>query len=69
MGALWLCDRQLRPIVLPVTERRSISVLVGSKQLARIQGADAQGHLREALFSLLEGDDNVAAEPVTPSVP
>ena len=39
-----------------------MAVLVGSKQLARIQGDYAQGHATEALFSLPEGDDNVAAD-------
>ena len=39
-----------------------MAVLVGSKQLARIQGDDAQGHITDALFSLSEGDDNVAAD-------
>ena len=41
MGALWLYDRQLRRVISAVTERRSIAVLVGSKQLAWIQGDDA----------------------------
>ena len=39
-----------------------MAVLVGSKQLARIQGDDAHGHVTEAMFSLPEGDDNVAAD-------
>ena len=39
-----------------------MAVLVGSKQLARIQGDDAQGHITEVLLSLPEGDDNVAAD-------
>ena len=39
-----------------------MAVLVGSKQLARIQGDDAQGHITEAMFSQREGDDNVAAD-------
>ena len=39
-----------------------MAVLVGSKQLARIQGDGAQDHITEALFSLSEGDDNVAAD-------
>ena len=37
-------------------------VLVGSKQLARIQGDDALGRVMEVLLSLPEGDDNVAAD-------
>ena len=61
-GALWLYDRQLRRVIPAVTERRSMAVLVGSKQLARIQGDDAQGRVTEAMFSLPEGDDNVAAD-------
>ena len=39
-----------------------MAVLVGSKQLARVQGDDAQGHVTEAMFSLPEGDDHVAAD-------
>ena len=39
-----------------------MAVLVGSKQLARVQGDDAQGHVTEALFSLPEGDDHVATD-------
>ena len=60
-GALWLYDRQLRRITPAVSELRSMAVLVGSKQLARIQRDDAQGHVTEAMFSLPEGD-NVAAD-------
>ena len=62
VGTLWLYDRQLRRAIPAVTERRSMAVLVGSKQLARIQGNDAQGHDTEAMFSLPEGDDHVAAD-------
>ena len=62
VGALWLYDRQLRRVIPIVTKRRSMAVLVGSKQLARVQGDDAHGHLTEAMFSLPEGDDNVAAD-------
>ena len=39
-----------------------MAVVVGSKQLARIQGDDAQGHVTQALFSLPEADDNAAAD-------
>ena len=62
VGALWLYDRQLRRVILAATGQRSMAVLVGSKQLARIQGDDAQGNITEALFSLPEGDDNVASD-------
>ena len=62
VGTLWLYDRQLRRAIQAVTERRSMAVLVGSKQLARIQGNDAQGHITKAMFSLPEGDDHVAAD-------
>ena len=62
VGTLWLYDRQLRRAVPAVTEQRSMAVLVGSKQLARVQGDDAQGHVTEAMFSLPEGDDHVAAD-------
>ena len=36
VGALWLYDRQLRRAIPAVTERRSMTVLVGSKPLARV---------------------------------
>ena len=62
VGAMWLYDRQLRRVITAATGHRSMAVLVGSKQLARIRGDDAQGHITEALFSLSEGDDNVAAD-------
>ena len=39
-----------------------MAVLVGSKQLARVQGDDAQGHVIEAMFSVPQGDDNVATD-------
>ena len=39
-----------------------MAVLVVSKQLAWVQGDDAQGHVTEAMFFLPEGDDNVAAD-------
>ena len=62
VGTLWLYDRQLRRAIPAVTEQRSMAVLVGSKQLARVQGDDAQGHVTEAMLSLPEGDDHVAAD-------
>ena len=62
VGTLWLYDQQLRRAIPAVTDRRSVAVLVGSKQLARVQGDDAQGHVTEALFSLPKGDDHVAAD-------
>ena len=37
VGKLWLYDRQLQRAIPAVTERRSMAVLVGSKQLARVQ--------------------------------
>ena len=39
-----------------------MAVLVGSKQLARIKGDDTLGRVTEVLLSLLDGDDNVAAD-------
>ena len=60
--ALWLYDRHLRRVIPAATGQRSMAVLVGSKQLARIQGDNAQGHITEAVFSLPEGDDNEAAD-------
>ena len=62
VGAMWVYDRQLRRVILVTTGQRSMVVLVGSKQLARIQGDDAQGHITEVLLSLPEGDDNVSAD-------
>ena len=59
---MWLYDRQLRRVITVATGQRSMAVLVGSKQLAQIQGDDAQSHITEALFSLSEGYDNVAAD-------
>ena len=59
---LWLYDWQLQRVIPAVAERRSMAVLLGSKQLARVQGDDAQGHVTEALFCLPEGDDNVVAD-------
>ena len=34
----------------------------GLQATGRLQGDDAQGHFTEAMFSLPEGDDNVAAD-------
>ena len=62
VGTLWLYHRQLRRAIPAVTGRRSMAVLVGSKQVARVQGDDAQGHVTEAMFSLPEGDEHVAAD-------
>ena len=62
VGTLWLYDRQLRRAIPAVTERRSMAVLVGSKQLAQVHGDNAHGHVTEAMFSLPEGDDHVAAD-------
>ena len=62
VGAMWLYDRQLRRVIPATTGQRSMAVLVGSKQLAWIQGDDAQSHVTEVLLSLPEGDDNVATE-------
>ena len=62
VGTCWLYDRQLRRAIPAVTERRSMAVLVRSKQLARVRGKDAQGHVTEAMFSLPGGDDHVAAD-------
>ena len=62
VGAMWLYDRPLRRVILVTTGQLSMAVLVGSKQLARIQGDDAQGHITEVLLSVPDGDDNVAAD-------
>ena len=62
VGMLWLYDRQLRRAIPAVTEQRSMAVLVGSNQLARVQGDNAQDHVTEAMFPLPEGDDHVAAD-------
>ena len=47
LGVLWLYDRQLQRIIPVAQGQRSMAVLVGSKQLARIQGDDAQGRITE----------------------
>ena len=61
VGALLMHDRHLWRII-PVAEgQRSMAVMVGSKQLARIQGDDGPGRITEVLQSLPEGEDNVAA--------
>ena len=39
-----------------------MAVLVGSKQLAHIQGDDTSGRITEVLLSLPEGDNNAAAD-------
>ena len=62
VGTLWLYDRQLRRAIPAVAEQRSMAVLVGPKQLARVQGDDAQGHVTDAMFSLPEWDEHVAAD-------
>ena len=49
VGTLWLYDRQLRRVIPAVTGRRSMAVLVGTKQLARVQGDDGQGHVTKAM--------------------
>ena len=62
VGTLWLYDRQLRRAIPALAERRSMAVLVSSKQLAQVQGDDAQGHVTDAMFSLPEGAEYVAAD-------
>ena len=62
VGVLWLYDRQLQRIIPVAEEQRSMAVLVGSKQLARIQGDAAPGRITEVLLSLPEGDNNVATD-------
>ena len=53
VGTLWLYDQQLRRAIPAVTERRSMAVLVGSKQLARVQGDDhAAADARHSLDTL-----------------
>ena len=44
-------------------------MLVGSKQLARVQGDDVQGHVAEAMFFLPAGAATWLPMPVTPSIP
>ena len=43
-------------------KQRFMAVLVGSKQLAQIQGDNTPGRITEVLLSLPEGDGNVAAD-------
>ena len=69
VGTLWLYDRQLRRAIPALTERHSMALLVGSKQLARVQGDDAQGHVTEAMFSVPGGTTTWLPMPVTPLTP
>ena len=57
VGTLWLYDQKPRGAIPAVTDRRSMAVLMGSKQLARVQGNNAQSHVTVAMFSLPEGDE------------
>ena len=41
VGTLWLYDRQVQRVIPAVTEQQSMAVLMGSKQLTRVQGDDA----------------------------
>ena len=61
VATLWLYDRQLGRAIPAVTERRSMAVFVGAKQLARVRANDALGHVTEAMFCVPEGDDHLAA--------
>ena len=62
VGELWLYDKQLRRIVRVAEGQRCMAVLVGSKQLARIQRDEVRGRIIEVLLLLPVGDDNVAAD-------
>ena len=59
MGALWLCDHQIRRVVPVAKGQWCMAVLVGSKQLARIQGDGTPGRITEVLLLLPDGNDNV----------
>ena len=61
VGAMSLYDRRLWRVISATSGQRSIAVLVGSRQLARNQGDNAQGQVTEVLLSLLEVHDNVPA--------
>ena len=62
VGELWLYDQRLKRIV-PIAERqRCMAVVVGSKQLTRIQVDDVLPCVTEVLLSLQDGNDNVAAD-------
>ena len=69
VGAMWLYDRQLRRVILATTGQRSMAVLVGLKQLARIQGDHAQGHITEVLLSLPREMTTWVPTPVTRQMP
>ena len=58
VGELWLYDRHLRRVVPVAKGQKCMAVLVGSKQLARIQGDNAPGRITEGLLWLPDGDDN-----------
>ena len=60
--AMWLYDRQLRRVISVAEGQPLVAVVVGSKQLARIQGDEAPGRITEVLLFLPEGDDNMAAD-------
>ena len=62
VGELWLYDQHLRRVVPVAKGQRCMAVLVGSKQLARIQGDDAPGRITEVLLSLPDGDDNASTD-------
>ena len=62
VGVLWRYDRQLQSISPVAKGQRSMTVLVGSKRIARMQGDDAPGRITEVLLYVPEGDDNVAAD-------
>ena len=60
VGAMCLYDRRLQRVIPVGTGQQSMSVLMASKQSARIQGDVVPGHITEGLLSLSKGDDNVA---------
>ena len=62
MGELWLHDRWLRRVIRVAERQRGMAVLVGTKQLALIQGDDTPGRGAAVLLSLSDGDDNASAE-------
>ena len=62
VGALWLYDQQLRRVVPVAKGQRCMAVLVGSKQLARVQGDTVPDRITEVLLSLPDGDDNASAD-------
>ena len=69
LGTLWLYDRQLRRVVPAVTERRSMAVLVGSKQLNGYWATTRKATSRRPCSLCQRGTTTWLPMPVTPLTP